>query len=160
MKTYFFLCKLQQTSGKSSAITFFTSLKALSALRLTENRPTAEWIARTEAMLAVNAILLAMPIMHWTALHNRFVVTMVTVTALECGQLRHRNVTVSRFATETCWQEWRWSGCLTSFRPTISLKHYIPTNELWGCCYWTMHLIQCWARNSPNWKIDRKSCRR
>jgi len=47
-----------------------------------------------------------------------------------------------------------------SFRPTISLKHYIPTNELWGCCYWTMHLIECWARNSPNWKIDRKSCRR
>jgi len=91
----------------------FSSLKALSALRLTATRPVAEWIAQTEAMLAVNAILLAMLIMHWTALHSRFVVTMETVTALEYGQLLHRNVTVSRFATETCWQEIWWSCCWT-----------------------------------------------
>jgi len=86
---------LQHTSEQSSTFTSFISLKALSVLRLIATRATAEWIARTEAMLAVNAILLAISIMHWTALHSRFVVTMETVTVLEYGQLLHRNVTVS-----------------------------------------------------------------
>jgi len=64
MKNIYFLCKVQQTSQQSSTFTFLTSLKALSALRLTATQATAEWIAQTETTLTVNAILLAMPIMY------------------------------------------------------------------------------------------------
>jgi len=59
---YFFAtCNIHQNKAQPSS---FISLKALSVLRLIATRATAEWIARTEAMLAVNAILLAISIMH------------------------------------------------------------------------------------------------
>ena len=92
---------LQQTEQKLN-VQLFHFLKALSAFHLTTTRTTAEWIAQTETTKEANAILLAMPIMHWTALHSRFVLTMATVTALERGQIRRRNVTVSRIAIRTC----------------------------------------------------------
>ena len=83
----------------------FHFLKGLSVIRLRPTRSTAEWIVGTATTQEADAILLAMLIIHWMALRDRFVVTMGTATRWKSGQLRRQHVTVSRIAAKVYFKE-------------------------------------------------------
>ena len=117
----------------------FYFLKVLSVYRLTLTRATAEWIVRTATTQEADAILLAMLIIHWMGLRDRFVVTMGTATRWESGQLRRQHVTVSRIAAKVYFKK-KWQNAFSTFNwkdfgYSSRLKHCSATKSyerLWA----------------------------
>jgi len=117
----------------------FYFLKRSSVFRLTPTRSTVEWIVRTATTQEADAILLAMLIIHWMGLRDRFVVTMGTATRWESGQLRRQHVPVSRIAAKVYFKK-KWQNPISIFNwkdfgYSSRLKHCSTTKSyerLWA----------------------------